>query len=329
MKSLYEKDLIKNQIFGQKRKNLFRLIAFLCLVFLLSPIQYKKQQIPEINDEDGIGGGVHFIETGIDLEETDLPLETVQMEPDSFSKSRTLLYDSYLVKSGDNISTLAITFGLNQGTIISINKITESRRLQAGKVLKIPNQDGILHPVRNGESLGAVASQYKVEPDTIRSANELFSEKIVTGTDLFIPGAQLDYAKLQEINGDLFVWPLRGPITSYFGYRRNPFNPSHRQFHDGIDISGRTGTPVRAAMTGRVSSAGWDSIFGNYIIISHHSGYRTLYGHLSRIRVRTNAYVAQNEHIGDVGNTGLSTGPHLHFTVFKNWVAVNPLALMR
>jgi len=333
MMSLYENDLTKNQFSSRKRKNLFRLIAFLCLVFLLSPIQYKKQQIPEKTDEHGIGGGVLLEEITVDsydLNASDhTEMESQTNFADSLSKTRTLLYDSHFVISGDNISTLAVNYGLNQDTIITVNKITSSRLLQAGKVIKIPNQDGILHTVRNGETLSAVAERYKVEPETIQAANELFSKRIVTGTDLFIPGARLDFARLQEINGDLFIWPLQGPITSYYGYRRNPFNPSRRQFHNGIDIRGNTGDPIRAAMAGRVSSTGYDNVFGNYVIISHHSGYRTLYGHLSRIRTRTGLHVAQNQLIGDVGNTGLSTGPHLHFSIFKNGVTINPRSLMR
>ncbi|MCL2185485.1 MAG: M23 family metallopeptidase [Treponema sp.] len=331
MKTLYEKSITETTVLGIKSKNLFRLMAFLCLVFLLSPIQYQKQQIPETIDEHGIGGGVLFEEITADANNTEIPLDTdAQTEfADTLSKTRTLLYDSYTVKSGENISTLAVNFGLNQDTIITVNKVTNSRLLQVGKVLKIPNQDGIIHTVRNGETLSAVAEKYKLEPEAIQAVNELFSERIVTGTDLFIPGARLDYARLQEINGDLFIWPLQGALTSYYGYRRDPFNPSRRQFHDGIDISGRVGTPVRAAMAGRVGWVGWDNVFGNYVIINHHSGYRTLYGHLSVIRTRTGAYVAQNERIGDVGNTGLSTGPHLHFTVFKNGATVNPLILMR
>jgi murein DD-endopeptidase MepM/ murein hydrolase activator NlpD len=82
-------------------------------------------------------------------------------------------------------------------------------------------------------------------------------------------------------------------------------------------------------MSGRVSAAGWDDTFGNYVLISHHSGYRTMYGHLSVARVKTGAYVGTGERIGDVGSTGLSTGPHVHFTVYKNGVTVNPRSLMR
>ena len=82
-------------------------------------------------------------------------------------------------------------------------------------------------------------------------------------------------------------------------------------------------------MAGRVTAVGYNNVYGNYVVINHHSGYRTLYGHLNAIRTRTGAYVVQGERVGDVGSTGQSTGPHLHFTVYKNGVTVNPRALMR
>ena len=318
-------------------RNIFRLSALLCIVFLLNPIQFKKQQSPLDIDDNGVGGGVLFEEEFSDAhsdsesgEDASISLshESILLESDDFSKNRTLLYNSHIMKSGDNVSTLAINFGLNQDSIISINKVANSRLLQVGRVLRIPNHDGVLHTVKNGESLDSIAGRYKVDKEAVQTVNELFSEKVVAGTDLFIPGAKLDWTMLQEINGDLFVWPVSGAITSFYGYRRSPFS-GRRQFHNGIDIRGRTGTPVRAAMAGRVSTVGWDNVYGNYVIINHHSGYRTLYAHLNVIRTRTGAYVVQGERIGDVGNTGLSTGPHLHFTVYKNGATVNPRALMR
>ncbi|MDR1837458.1 MAG: M23 family metallopeptidase [Treponema sp.] len=318
--------------FVENGRNIFRLAVILCLVFTVMPGYVIKQQEASAAEE-GIGGGIPYEEIISGTEDGNLPplesLESAVLEQESFSKNHIFLYDSYTVKSGDNISTLAVNFGLNQDTIISVNKVTNTRLLQIGKVLKIPNQDGILHVVRSGDTLDSIANGYKADSQAIKIANELFTDNIKAGTDLFIPGARLDWVSLQEINGDLFVWPISGAITSSYGYRINPFNSSQRQFHTGIDIRGSTGTPIRAAMAGRVSQVGYDSVLGNYVIINHHSGYRTLYGHMSVIRARTGAYVAVGERIGDVGSTGQSTGPHLHFTVYKNGVTVNPLSLMR
>jgi len=338
-----QNDKSKKFLSGTAKIHVFRLIAVFYLVFLLNPGQFFKQkELPAA--EYGIGGGYYtgIEQTGVSLDFisdiddeilfNSLPtygIDSGLMDLDSLSKPRFLFYDSYIVRSGDNISTLAIVFGLNQDTIISVNKITNSRLLQIGRVLRIPNQDGILHTVNSGDTLDSLADQYRVNSDSIKIINELFSENITVGMDIFIPGARLDWNMLQEINGDLFVWPVIGAITSPYGYRRNPFNPGVVQFHNGIDIRASSGTPVRAAMAGRIGAVGWDNYLGNYIIINHHSGYRTLYAHLSAIRTRTGANVFQGERIGDVGSTGQSTGPHLHFTVYRNGVTVNPRILMR
>ena len=126
----------------------------------------------------------------------------------------------------------------------------------------------------------------------------------------------------------LFIWPVTGRVSSLYGNRRSPFT-GRQQFHTGIDIVAPAGSAVRAAMSGRVSRVGYDSIYGNFVMINHHSGLQTLYAHLSRARVSQGAYVATGERIGDVGSTGLSTGPHLHFGVFRNGSTINPRELLR
>jgi murein DD-endopeptidase MepM/ murein hydrolase activator NlpD len=263
------------------------------------------------------------------LEDVESSLIGGVSEPEHFSKPRTLVYNTYTVKKGDYIGNLAIAFGLEDDTLLSVNKVRDSRAIQIGQVLRIPNQDGIMHTVSRGETLSGIAAKYKSDSESIKVANELFSERVNSGTSLFIPGARLDWVTRQEINGDLFVWPVTSRrITSAYGYRSSPFT-GRRQFHSGVDIGSPAGTPIRAAMAGRVSVAGWDNTLGNHVVISHHSGYRTLYGHMSVIRVKSGAYVATGERIGDVGSTGQSTAPHLHFTVYKNGVTVNPRTLMK
>jgi murein DD-endopeptidase MepM/ murein hydrolase activator NlpD len=249
-------------------------------------------------------------------------------EPTEYSQPQMLFYSAYTVSPGDTIGEIVKNFGLNQDTLISLNAIKNSRLLRIGQVLRIPNQDGILYTVKDGDTLGTIAEKYHTDPNSIQMVNELFSEQINVGSSLFIPGAQLEWTALQEINGDLFIWPVRGYITSPYGYRSSPFPPGNRQFHTGIDIGSPMGTPIKAAMPGRVSTASYNDISGNYVVITHHSGYRTLYAHMSVIRVKPGDYVKTGDRIGDVGSTGLSTGPHLHFTVYKNGVTVNPRVLM-
>ncbi|MDR0442521.1 MAG: M23 family metallopeptidase [Treponema sp.] len=310
-------------------RNIFRLAMLLCLAFVIEQ-NFGKNQQEKPPAQYGIGGG-NFTGTVISAADIGLAgadLESVAIEPESFSKTRMLLYDTHVMQKNENISRLAVKFGLNDDTIISANKVKNTRLVQIGQILKIPNQDGVFHTVNKGETITSIAEKYKSDPKAIQIVNELFTDNIKQGTDIFVPGARLDWVYKQEINGDLFIWPVSGLITSPYGYRRNPFG-SNQQFHSGIDIRAATGTPIRAAMSGRVSNTGYDHIFGNYVVISHHSGYRTLYGHMSVIRVKTGAYVGTGERIGDAGSTGLSTGSHLHFTVYKNGVTVNPRSLMR
>lgn len=298
----------------------------------LIPAFGRQEEDPAV--QGGVGGGslldavISESDVSVALIEEAVNLEAGVLEPESFSKPRLLLYDIYAVQKGDTIGDLAAAFGLNPDTLISVNDIKNTRLLQIGQVLKVPNQNGIFYTVKKGDTLESVAEKYSTNTQAIQIVNELFSNAVNTGAALFIPGGRLDWINLQEINGDLFSWPIRGYITSPYGYRRSPFT-GVRQFHSGLDIGSPKGTPVRAAMSGRVSAAGWDDILGNYVVLTHHSGYRTLYGHMSVLRVKYGAYVGSGERVGDVGSTGLSTGPHLHFTVYKNGVTVNPRVLMK
>lgn len=278
--------------------------------------------------ENGVGGGFssdHILFNPGILDE-DLELMGVP-EPEEYTRPRILVFDSYRIEKGDTISAIAVRTGLNEDTLLSVNGIKNSRLLQIGQILKIPNQDGIYCSVGKNDTLLSISEKYSASTEGIKIVNEMFSDSLALNAALFIPGARMDWIDRQEINGDLFIWPVPGYITSSYGYREDPFGRG-RQFHSGLDIGAAAGTPVRAAMAGRVSTTGYDDSFGNYIIISHHSGYRTLYAHLSAITIKSGAYVGTGERIGLVGSTGLSTAPHLHFTVYKNGVTVNPRSLM-
>jgi murein DD-endopeptidase MepM/ murein hydrolase activator NlpD len=280
--------------------------------------------------EPGVGGGGYLEKAAAEIKPEESPLfEAGMLEPETFSRPQTLLYSAYTVQKGDMIGKLAENFGLNEDTLISINGIKNTRLIQIGQILRIPNQDGIMYTVKKGDSLEAIAEKYKSDAAAIQFTNELFTDAARPGVAIFIPGAKLDWVERQEINGDLFIWRAAGIITSPYGYRKWPFGENVRQFHSGLDIGASYGSPVRAAMSGRVSAVGWDNTLGNFVAISHHSGYRTMYGHMSVIRTKTGAYVGTGERIGDVGSTGLSTGPHLHFTVYKNGVTVNPRNLLK
>jgi hypothetical protein len=120
------------------------------------------------------------------------------------------------------------------------------------------------------------------------------------------------------------IWPTRGWFTSGFGYRISPFT-GLRQMHAGIDISNRVGTPVIAPADGLVTNIGREWGFGKILVMSHGFGFTTRYGHLHRIEVKIGQKVKRGQKIAEIGNTGRSTGPHLHYEVKLNGVPVNPM----
>ena len=113
-------------------------------------------------------------------------------------------------------------------------------------------------------------------------------------------------------------------LTSGYGYRRHPILKK-RMFHYGLDFRARKGTRVYASKSGKVIRSGWRSGYGNYVLIKHAEGFETLYGHLYIIRVKNKQHVKQGQIIALSGNTGRSTGPHLHFEIRKNGKNVNPI----
>ena len=244
-----------------------------------------------------------------------------------------LSYISYRVKKGDMIGFIADEFGITQDTIISVNNIHSSRLIQIGQYLKIPSMPGILYTVRkDGETVATIAEKYKVDAEKCSSVNNIgIDEPLVAGKSLFVPHAELDWVTRQEINGDLFTRPIKSRyyFTSMFGWRVNPFDSSKRTYHGGIDMACAKGTSVYAALPGKVVQAGWSNIYGNYVVVAHHSGYQTLYGHMNEITTEKGRFVDTNTRIGRVGNTGMSTGPHLHFAVYKNGRSVNPANLWK
>jgi murein DD-endopeptidase MepM/ murein hydrolase activator NlpD len=120
------------------------------------------------------------------------------------------------------------------------------------------------------------------------------------------------------------IWPIPGWVTSGFGFRINPFTGLN-QMHEAIDISNRIGTPVIAPSDGIVSDIGSESGYGKIIILSHSFGITTRFGHLSKTCVKVGQKVKRGDKIAEVGNTGQSTGPHLHYEVRLNGIPANPM----
>ncbi len=241
-------------------------------------------------------------------------------------------YRTATFKSGDNISSFCKRNGLaNISTVISINGIKDVTDIPAGKKLKIPNTDGIIYTVVNGDTLERLARRYSITVNNLLDVNNLASSVLSKGQELFIPGGTLSASELERAMGERFRNPLKAKyyLTSRFGRRVDPISGRKNSMHTGIDMACPMGTPVYASMSGTVEVAGWHNSYGNYVIISHKDHYQTLYGHMSKILTTKGTKVSQGDKIGLVGSTGYSTGPHLHFTVYKNGNLVDPLSLIK
>lgn len=245
-----------------------------------------------------------------------------------------LYYRVYRLKQGENASIVASKFDVTTDTILSVNGVANATRMATGAYLKVPSMSGIVYEVsKNGETLESIVNNEnktkKIDLDLykIASINGMtITKKLSIGDTIFLAGGKLSNEQRAEISGDSYKKPLRNSyyISSPYGWRVSPFDSSKRSYHNGIDLACPKGTPIYATNAGTVITAGYSNVYGNYVIIKHTSGYKTLYGHMTVIDVRNGQYVDQGTIIGKVGSTGQSTGPHLHFTIYKNEKAINP-----
>ena len=256
------------------------------------------------------------------------PTAEVELIEVDHSQFEVLELSSYAIQPGDTLSQVSTDYNINMGTLISFNQIQDVRRIQIGLELQIPDRNGLLHSVQNGDTISALVDEYNSSFNAILDANSLTSEEILPGQTLFIPGARMDDTELKLALGELFIFPTNGYYTSGFGYRADPFT-GERRFHNGIDWANQSGTSVRASMAGTVVHV--ESQIGNYgkfVIVQHAGGFQTLYAHMDSILARRGEYVSQGETIGRMGNTGRSTGSHLHFSIIRNGAFVDPLAYL-
>ncbi|MFP4643204.1 MAG: peptidoglycan DD-metalloendopeptidase family protein [Spirochaetales bacterium] len=240
------------------------------------------------------------------------------------SRFQSLSFDTHEVEAGDTLSGIARRYDITLDTLVSFNQISDSRAVQIGTEFKIPSRSGLRHIVERGESVYSVAEKYSVSNEDILDVNDLETATLNVGDELFIPGARMRSTELRLILGELFISPTSGRMSSGFGTRPDPFT-GRRSFHNGVDWSNIPGTKVVASMAGRVVEVGTNRIYGRYVIVEHPEGFQSMYGHLGSVDVSKGQRVSQRQRVGTMGNTGRSTGPHLHFSLFENGRPVDPL----
>lgn len=241
----------------------------------------------------------------------------------------------YVAKASDTVETIANTYEVKLTTITVPNGINKDTVLTQGQKLMFPSIDGITYKIKDGETLWDLASLYEIDFDDLLYINNLTSpDKLKLGQQIILPGVEA--IKLQNPSEPKKVaaktassaslsrgiWPASGSVTSKFGQRWG-------KEHNGIDIGASTGTNVKAFMAGKVTYSGWESGYGNLVIINHGNGLQTYYAHNSKLLVKIGQSVDSGSIIAKSGNTGNSTGPHIHFEVRKNGTPVNPYSYLK
>jgi murein DD-endopeptidase MepM/ murein hydrolase activator NlpD len=218
----------------------------------------------------------------------------------------------YVVREGDTLSAIAQMFGVSVNTIAWANDI-RGGRISVGQQLVILPISGVSHKVVKGDTLQSIAKKYKADLGEILAYNDLAANaKLALGDVVIVPDGEVTAV---ASSGSVAV-------SAPSGYYKHPV-PGARKTqglhgHNGVDFGAPIGTPVLASAEGTViiaRSSGWNGGYGLYVVVSHANGTQTLYSHLSQVNVTVGSRVERGETIGKIGNTGKSTGPHLHFEV--------------
>jgi len=257
-----------------------------------------------------------------------------EMVPPNVKFEKSTISDQimvYTVAEGDTLSEIADAFDVSLNTIRWENNIT-GNTVPVGKKLNILPMTGVKHIVGSGDTISKIASKYEADSDDILIFNGLEKgDALKKGDIVFVPngikvavtkavsGSKVTYSNTKAPSG-YYLRPVSGRVTSPYGSRKGGFHP-------GVDLAGTKGvTPVLASASGVVVQAisgckegarSCGGRYGNYITIQHSNGTMTRYAHLSSTKVSIGQSVSQGQTIGILGNTGYSTGPHVHFEIIN------------
>lgn len=223
---------------------------------------------------------------------------------------------TYVVREGDTLSDIAKMFGVSVNTISWANDLRGSR-IAPGQTLVILPISGVKHVVAKGDTLQSIAKKYKADYGEVLAYNGFTSStKISVGDTVIVPDGEISSSVAPTLT---YTASNTQAPSGYYG---RPIQGGRRtqglHGRNGIDLGAPIGTPVLASADGTVLTAlgsGYNGGYGLYVVIRHPNGTQTLYAHLSQVNVTAGDRVSKGEVIGRVGNTGRSTGPHLHFEI--------------
>lgn len=314
--------------YAQLEKIKFALIVLVCLLiaifffgniynsFIKSGVSVKKES--------------YIIKNGspIFVSEKDY-ISLVRSYPRDFGVKITV----HTLKEGETMWTLCARYNTDLATIIAANSFLTDINLKPGMELVIPQEKGVLFAFddyrdvdRMAEKLeytGKILGEYKprilklISNDDIRFVFFKDKKPVLFNTKL---------EKLYAFHS-LFQQPVAGKYSSLFGNRIHPIVHSI-DFHSGLDIQAPFGMPIKPARKGIVSYSDWRDGYGKTVMVMHDNGYITLYAHCSKLAVKRGDFVTAESTIAYVGSTGISTGPHLHFSIIHHGKYINPILLL-
>ncbi len=237
------------------------------------------------------------------------------------------------MRKGESFWDITTRYKIKIDTLIAANPFLSSLLAEEGKEIVVPLKDGVLLPFddildvwgmkKRLNFKGKIEGDYKPGFFSIISTDDI---RLVFYPDAAPVLVNSSLEKLYRLKM-IFQTPVSGRYTSLFGDRVDPFF-HEMEFHNGVDIQARTGTPIHPVREGIVISAGWRQGYGKSILVQHDEGYLSLYAHCSKILVKKGDWIKKKDAIGLIGSTGRSTGPHLHFTIWRHGKIINPLLLI-
>jgi murein DD-endopeptidase MepM/ murein hydrolase activator NlpD len=231
----------------------------------------------------------------------------------------------HIVQSGETLYRISMNYFVPLANLQSINLIANPLLLQVGRVLYIPPIDQAAlflqkYQVQPGDSVDSLTNRYNLMAWQFQRLNPKITH-LGVGTEVILPLVSIKKLENDENVQLSLIKPVRGFLSSRFGFRWG-------RMHYGLDLAAPSGTPVKAADTGRISFVGWRGGYGLLIIIDH-GQYYTFYGHLSKTLVTQGTMIHQGDIIGQVGATGHAYGSHLHFEVERKGIKLNPYYLIK
>ena len=201
-----------------------------------------------------------------------------------------------------------------QDTLLT-EMLTAYEEMNADYMQNMADEAALSEEIAKSES-AYYAALSKEEAERIAALNRQNNNK----------GSSSNSSGATNTGGWLYPLPYQCQVTDSYGYRTHPVSGKRGTWHNGVDLAAGSGTSIYASKSGTVTTAVNSSIWGNYVVINHGDGFSTLYAHMQGLIVSVGDYVKQGQTIGYVGSTGLSTGPHLHFTIYYNGSDVNPMS---